>query len=158
MYQDNESSEFSRMPKRRKLSEDLAELAPEVQDIPSLIEIAQRKVEYQNLDSQLKNFTDAYLNSLQTDLTVLNSTAGSLLKIQQALDALDSSASNDVVKQLRKLDSKIQAGIKKIKKASQLQSLMPDDFVSLKNEIEELSEKMALRSESKSLLKTIIRG
>ena len=40
------------MPKRRKLSEDLAELAPEVQDIPSLIEIAQRKVEYQNLDSQ----------------------------------------------------------------------------------------------------------
>ena len=52
MYQDNESSEFSRMPKRRKLSEDLAELAPEVQDIPSLIEIAQRKVEYQNLDSQ----------------------------------------------------------------------------------------------------------
>ena len=52
MYQDNESSEFSHMPKRRKLSEDLAELAPEVQDIPSLIEIAQRKVEYQNLDSQ----------------------------------------------------------------------------------------------------------
>ena len=52
MYQDNESSEFSRMPKRWKLSEDLAELAPEVQDIPSLIEIAQRKVEYQNLDSQ----------------------------------------------------------------------------------------------------------
>jgi len=33
------------------------------------------------------------------------------------------------------------------------------DFKELtENEIEELSEKMALRSESKSLLKTIIRG
>lgn len=93
---------------------------------------------YQNLESQLKNFTDAYLNSLQTDVAVLASTGGSLQKIQEGLDALDSSSSNDVVKQLRKLDSKIQAGIKRIKKASQLQSLMPNEFTTLQNEIEEL--------------------
>jgi len=52
MNHDNESCELSPVRKRRKLSEDVIELPPEVQDIPSLIEIAQRKVEYQNLDSK----------------------------------------------------------------------------------------------------------
>ena len=46
-----DSEETVHIRKRRKLSEDEVELAPEVHDIPSLIEIAQRKVRYQNLDS-----------------------------------------------------------------------------------------------------------
>jgi len=52
MYNDNNSNDVSHITKKRKLSSDLSDLPPEVSDIPSLIEIAQRKVEYQNLDSK----------------------------------------------------------------------------------------------------------
>jgi len=52
MYMPINSDDGSFIPKKRKLSFDLSELPPEVYDIPSLIEIAQRKVEYQNLDSK----------------------------------------------------------------------------------------------------------
>lgn len=52
MSKSNRSQRLPRPKKRRKLSEDLLETAPEVHDIPSLIEIAQRRVKYQNLDSE----------------------------------------------------------------------------------------------------------
>ena len=52
MIRDETSYQISHRRKRRKLSEDIEELPPEVHDLPSLIEIAQRKIEYQNLDSK----------------------------------------------------------------------------------------------------------
>jgi len=64
-----DSDETTRVRKRRKLSEDEVELAPEVHDIPSLIEIAQRKVRYQNLDS-------ATLWKILPELVKLNSMIG----------------------------------------------------------------------------------
>ncbi len=64
-----DSDETTRIRKRRKLSEDEVELAPEVHDIPSLIEIAQRKVRYQNLDS-------ATLWKILPELVKLNSMIG----------------------------------------------------------------------------------
>jgi Holliday junction resolvasome RuvABC ATP-dependent DNA helicase subunit len=69
MYQDNISDNILYQQKRRKLSDDLYELAPEIHNIPSLIEIAQRKVEYRNLDSKT-------LWKILPDLQKLNNMVG----------------------------------------------------------------------------------
>ena len=101
---------------------------------------------YSSVTAELNVYTDAYLNSLVTVQTLLDSTKAELTTIHKTLKDIDSVTSTGIVATIEKLRTDRKEYKKRLTKDKILRTRMPKRYESLLKEINDIKSNMAKQS------------